>query len=470
MKFSDLPIVYGPNFADLTFLVLDSAGNNIRITGADLVAMANPPAPTPLAADVKFSEFPLVTPTNLSTIRIVGLSDTGANAQFSGSDLGGPGSNGTVTAVTGTAPIVITGTPTVAPNVTVDVFTTSVKGAVPAPNANPSNYVLSAAGTWVAPTTGGTGVTSVGAGTGIDVDSTDPNSPIVSIEPNSIGAAQLNATVDASLAKADTAVQTVAGTAPITTTGTTAKTIAIDTFTQTVKGAVPPPVSAPTGRYLSDSGVWTVLPSSPEIGYYNFDTSTADSDPGNGDFRLNAATRAAATFIYFDDLTSKGIDVRSSLLKATTNDTVYIQVEADASRSVRYRLTGPAVAATGYVKFPVSVDVAPTGAEFGNNEQCVLSFKISAISGGGGSTLPPDTTANQILTSGTVASGDAQWATRSITGLASISNAGGTGNIAEGNISLSLENDRLNPGPNMTYATDANGETGWYARTGSEVY
>lgn len=81
--------------------------------------------------------------------------------------IGGGGGGGTVTAVTGTVPIVITGTPTVAPNVTVTDFlpsgATHARGTVPDPGATPGiTKFLREDATWQAPG-GGTGtVTSVG--------------------------------------------------------------------------------------------------------------------------------------------------------------------------------------------------------------------------------------------------------------------------------------------------------------------
>lgn len=65
----------------------------------------------------------------------------------------------------------------------------------------------------------------------------------------------------------------------------------------------------------------------------------------------------------------------------------------------------------------------------------------------------------------TVGGGDVP-STRTLTGIASVD---GGGDLSQ-NRTFYLVNDRIAPGPNMTYATDATGEPGWYARTGAEVY
>ena len=149
------------------------------------------------------------------------------------------------------------------------------------------------------------------------------------------------------------------------------------------KGVAPDPVTA-TNRFLRDDGTWAATPTSPEHTEYRFDSSTVDADPGTGDVRFNAATRAATTFLYFDDSTNLGSDIRLTLLKITTNDTMYFQIKNNDTSSVRFKASGPAVAATGYVKIPVTIDVAATGAEFTNNAILSVAFKIAAVGGSGG--------------------------------------------------------------------------------------
>jgi hypothetical protein len=124
------------------------------------------------------------------------------------------------------------------------------------------------------------------------------------------------------------------------------------------------------------------IPTSIETTNYTFDSSTTDSDPGSGDFRFNASTRAAATFIYISKLTSRNNDVSEGLKGIAVNDTVYIQDANNAGQAVRYKFTSTPVISGNYFKLAVTVDVAPTGGELTNNADILLVFKLAAWGGG----------------------------------------------------------------------------------------
>jgi hypothetical protein len=142
------------------------------------------------------------------------------------------------------------------------------------------------------------------------------------------------------------------------------------------------PVSSNTGiKYLRDDNTWANMPSNPELGFWNFSTTTTDSDPGAGKFRLNASTRAAATKIYLNKLTDGNVDVAGVLNKIALNDTIYIQDENDSSKNVRYKINGATVISGNYYKLSVEVDIAPVGGEFSNNQLHGLAFRIAAIGG-----------------------------------------------------------------------------------------
>lgn len=80
----------------------------------------------------------------------------------------------------------------------------------------------------------------------------------------------------------------------------------------------------------------------PAVGF-NFDTSTADADPGDGDVRFNNATPASVTAIYFDNKDRDGNDV-----------TAWLDSFDDADHSIRGKLTVIA-AATPYLKLTFNV-------------------------------------------------------------------------------------------------------------------
>ena len=124
----------------------------------------------------------------------------------------------------------------------------------------------------------------------------------------------------------------------------------------------------------------------PEYTEYKFSTNTADSDPGTGKVKINAATRAAATFVYINQFNNSGTDISVGLLKLAVNDTVYMQDASNSASSVRYKVSSTVVQSGSYFKIPVTVDIAATGAEIANNSVTVLAFRISALGGGLGYT------------------------------------------------------------------------------------
>ena len=94
---------------------------------------------------------------------------------------------------------------------------------------------------------------------------------ILSASTTVVGASRLATTAEATAQSLATVAVTPAGladrvlqgrsiatTAPLTGGGDLSanRTLDISTFTQTVKGAVPPPVSAPSGKFLKDDGTW----------------------------------------------------------------------------------------------------------------------------------------------------------------------------------------------------------------------
>jgi hypothetical protein len=139
------------------------------------------------------------------------------------------------------------------------------------------------------------------------------------------------------------------------------------------------------------------IPTSIESTSYTFDSSTTDSDPGSGDFRFNASTRAAATFIYINKLTSRNNDISEGIKAIVANDTVYIQDANNAGQAVRYKFTTTPVTSGNYFKLAVAIDVAPTGAELTNNSDILLVFRLSAWGGSGNSG-----TVTQVQGNGTV--------------------------------------------------------------------
>jgi Collagen triple helix repeat (20 copies) len=106
---------------------------------------------------------------------------------------------------------------------------------------------------------------------------------------------------------------------------------------------------------------------------YRFSTSTAFSDPGAGNLRLNTSTQSAATHLYFDRLTRDGFDIGLMLKTAQSDDTFAIQDEDLANFYQIWRIVSPAVL-TGGDWYDIQVAFVSGTTSFSNNQ--VLSVLL----------------------------------------------------------------------------------------------
>jgi hypothetical protein len=93
---------------------------------------------------------------------------------------------------------------------------------------------------------------------------------------------------------------------------------------------------------------------------YAFNSNTADSDPGNGQAKLNNATLASVTQIYIDNLENGGANV-SAFIDSWDDSTdpnvrgvVKITKKGAEANFVIFNVTGAVVDGTGYRKVPVA--------------------------------------------------------------------------------------------------------------------
>jgi hypothetical protein len=364
-------------------------------------------------ADKKFSQFtPKVTP--VSTDEVVGISGVdNIKVPFSALATAAQGAKAdtAVQGITPTAPITSTGTTTKTIGITP--ATTSAAGSMSAADKTKLDTLVA-------------GGVSDGDKGDITVSS---NGAVWEIDPLAVGTSELanSAVTGPKLASASVDNTKMTFVAEATIKGrnigqgtgqvqdlTGAQVGAMITLADLGDTSILLPANSQVLSYDDTTAEWKNkdLPEStpsPSQITYKYNTNPSDADPGNAYFRLNAETRANATFIYFDDVTANYVNARDKLLLATTGDTVYMQDPPDSGRAVGYTLTGPAVAASGYVKFPVAVSLAPTGAEFANNMTIVMLVNIAAISGGGGTggsgtpfTMGPTTPTNTDDTLGSV--------------------------------------------------------------------
>ncbi|MBS7696277.1 MULTISPECIES: hypothetical protein [unclassified Chelatococcus] len=137
---------------------------------------------------------------------------------------------------------------------------------------------------------------------------------------------------------------------------------------------------------------------------WNFSTTTTDADPGNGNVRLNHATPASATFIYFDNLDAGGATVTAWLDalddSTTTGNKGRLRLVAvdTPTTFADYRVTGSVVDGTGYRKVPVAY-VAGNGTPT-NAAKLAFSFAPTGDAGAAGAG------SGDVTTSGAVSAGN----------------------------------------------------------------
>lgn len=106
---------------------------------------------------------------------------------------------------------------------------------------------------------------------------------------------------------------------------------------------------------------------------WKFDESTNDSDPGNGDFRLNNILASNATYIYFNDNTNGGFDASRIISALKSGDVIYIQSKAENDDHLLATVNGDPVDAVGYWKIPITNNAA-SGAFTKNKENGVIFY------------------------------------------------------------------------------------------------
>ena len=139
-----------------------------------------------------------------------------------------------------------------------------------------------------------------------------------------------------------------------------------------------------TGQILTT--VADFLPAGGDSAMFQYSTTTADADPGNGFFRLNNATISSATIMYIDDLEFNGTDVAAWIQSwddVAGNDTNRGRIRISKANTLDtwmvFKVTGAITDATGYSKISlVYIDSAGT---FANNDKTFVSFVASGEDG-----------------------------------------------------------------------------------------
>jgi len=104
---------------------------------------------------------------------------------------------------------------------------------------------------------------------------------------------------------------------------------------------------------------------------WDFDTLTTDGDPGSGKFRMNNATPASVTEIYFSKTSKQGIDVSNVLLDISSGAEIQI-IQSDDVLNYIIGTVGTVVDDTDYVKVPITI--TDSGVLFGSGKECSTSL------------------------------------------------------------------------------------------------
>lgn len=145
-----------------------------------------------------------------------------------------------------------------------------------------------------------------------------------------------------------------------------------------------------TGKlWLKTGGIWVLQPALSVGTRMTYSSTTTDSDPGNGTFRLNNATPASATAAYLDNLdvggsTVSGIWDRMDDSTSTVKGIIRFQKASNPNVWAMHNVTGSVVDGTGYRKLTLSSG-AGSGA-FTAADEFVITFYRTGDLGTTGST------------------------------------------------------------------------------------
>ena len=128
---------------------------------------------------------------------------------------------------------------------------------------------------------------------------------------------------------------------------------------------------------------------------YNFDTATAEADPGNGDLRYNNATPASVTKIFADDENSDAVDIQAwlrTLDDSTSTTPARLRVFKEDDTSIFHVFDVVSLTEeTGY--FDIDVSYVAGNGTFSGSDPIIMSLAVVGDKGdtGSDSTVQGDT-------------------------------------------------------------------------------
>jgi hypothetical protein len=130
---------------------------------------------------------------------------------------------------------------------------------------------------------------------------------------------------------------------------------------------------------------------------FDFDDATADADPGDGEFRLNHATPASATEVYFDNLNNGGesvaawLDTFDDSGNSTLRGYLHLFDAVDPTTIFHvYAVSGSVTDGTGYRKITIAHVVG--AGTFTNGNEILAAFFARGPAGSGLADVVDDTT------------------------------------------------------------------------------
>jgi hypothetical protein len=222
--------------------------------------------------------------------------------------------------------------------------------------------------------------------------------------------------------------RTISTTAPLAGGGDLSadRTLTINDFTTSTKGAVPSPGGTATGRVLKDDGTWAA-PASAISGVggvfpFTYNTSTLESITGN-QLRGNNATFASSTKLWVSETTVDGLDVSVGLGRIKAGFQVYIQDWTSSSRYAIWNVTADALDKGVYWELTVSPSSSAGTIPGGK-------IALQSLSAAQSSTLFSTTTTAPGLTPGSNGGGASTWLSGAGTWTAPTATTVGLGNVS----------------------------------------
>lgn len=127
-------------------------------------------------------------------------------------------------------------------------------------------------------------------------------------------------------------------------------------------------------RYDATTERWRVITApaavAPLTGEWQYDDTTTQADPGNGNFRTDNNTVGSVTELYINDETKPGTDAGNILAAVASGDQIYLQNKEDASEFLVFDVTAN-IDQTGWHEIQGTVNAS--GANFTDGKEFLIT-------------------------------------------------------------------------------------------------